>query len=147
MDFAINLNDNGQPQISLETADMLLNAVLLSLHIRRGSWFLNPNFGSRLHEVRTLPDSEIALAQEYATESLQWLRQIKRARDIDAEVTPAGDGWLDIEVVIDGAIINTKHKGSLTPVIIPPIPPPPIFTFKYIDEALGMERKISEGII
>ena len=79
MDFALTPGPNGQLRMSLDAASDIRNNILLSLHVKRGSFFLDKEFGSRLYEIQSLSLSDIALAQQYATECLAWLIKIGRA--------------------------------------------------------------------
>lgn len=82
MDFAIALQD-GRPVMTMDQADTIFNNVYLSLTVRRGSWFQNPSFGSRLYLLtKNVPRAE-ALAEEYAREALQWLLDTGKATRID----------------------------------------------------------------
>ncbi|MFH1028478.1 MAG: phage GP46 family protein [Pseudomonadota bacterium] len=86
MDFAIDLTD-GFPGMTYEPAETIMNNVYLSLMIERGSLFVNPEFGSRLHLLRrakNTANTEI-LAREYCREALQWLLDSGRATDIQIE--------------------------------------------------------------
>lgn len=82
MDFAIVLQD-GRPVMTLAAADTIFNNVYLSLTVRRGSWFQNPAFGSRLHLLSKNVPRAAALAEDYAREALQWLLDTGKATRID----------------------------------------------------------------
>lgn len=82
MDFTIVLQD-GRPAMTLEKAPNIFNNVYLSLTVQRGSWFQNPQFGSRLHLLKKNLPRAAALAEEYAREALQWLLDTGRATRID----------------------------------------------------------------
>lgn len=60
-----------------------MNNIYLSLMIRKGSFFVNPNFGSRLHLLKKNTERTEALAVEYCKEALQWLIDVGRASKID----------------------------------------------------------------
>jgi phage gp46-like protein len=100
VDFSLILDSDGRPQASLGSADELHNAILLSLHVRRGSFFLNPDFGSRLHEIHTLSDSDIALARQYVVECLEWLKTINRVSNIDVSAMSVRGGKLNLVIVL-----------------------------------------------
>lgn len=63
----------------------LMNNIYLSLTVRRGTFFQNQDFGSRLHLLQRAKNTEqtAALAAEYCKESLQWLIDSARATKID----------------------------------------------------------------
>jgi len=83
MDFAIVINDGGQPEMSFDQATNIFNNIYLSLKVRRGSWFFDPQFGSRLHLLKKNTPRAASLAEEYAREALQWLLDTGRATEID----------------------------------------------------------------
>lgn len=106
MDFGLILDDGNRPQATLAKQNPLINAVLLSLHIRKGAWFLMPGFGSRLHEIKTIADPDAGLARQYVAESLQWLIDTKKARSIEVTVTPLRGGRMAIKIFIDGDVVD-----------------------------------------
>lgn len=107
MDFAIEIDGNGRPQAQIkpsdplqEQPDALQNAVLLSIHIRRGAWFFNPEFGSRLHEIVTLTDGDVALARQYAAECLAWIQSIGWVSGINVEAARVSGGRLNLRITL-----------------------------------------------
>lgn len=89
MDFAIEIATDGSATGTM-TFDKgsdgnLRNNIYLSLVIKRGSWFQNPAFGSRLHLLQRAKNSEqtAALAEEYCKEALHWLIDTGRAKKIE----------------------------------------------------------------
>ncbi len=84
MDFNINIGTNGQGTMTFDTATTIMNNVWLSLMIDKGSWFFNPDFGSRLYLLKRAKNTEhtAALAREYCKEALQWLLDTGRAVEI-----------------------------------------------------------------
>jgi len=86
MDFAINIdNQTGTGQMTFEKATTIMNNIYLSLMIRRGSFFADPAFGSRLHllEREKNTDRTAQLAVGYAKEALQWLIDTGKATAVD----------------------------------------------------------------
>ena len=86
MDFKIDIEQGtGNGAMTFNKADNIMNNVYLSLMIRRGSFFQNPDFGSRLHLLKRAKNTErtAALAEEYCKEALQWLLNIGRATKIN----------------------------------------------------------------
>jgi len=103
MDFALTLTADNRPQADVgRAADPLLNAVLLSLHIKRGSWFFNPDFGSRLDEIKTTSNTDLALARQYVEDSLQWLIGAGLASKIEVRATAQRGGRLNFFITLDG---------------------------------------------
>ncbi len=86
MDFTILTDDDATVgRMTFDPAGDIMNNVYLSLVVRRGSWFQNPGFGSRLHLLERAKNTEktASLAEEYCREALQWLIDTGRARRID----------------------------------------------------------------
>lgn len=86
MDFQIT-TENGLGEMTFTKADSVLNNIYLSLEVEKGSFFQNPEFGSRLNILKRekLTDRTISLAKEYVKESLQWLLDIGRVTQIETE--------------------------------------------------------------
>lgn len=86
MDYAITIDSaTGMGQMIFDKSETILNNLFLSLTVRRGSFFQNPDFGSRLHllhRAKNTPRTE-ALAVEYCKEALQWLIDAGRLSKID----------------------------------------------------------------
>ena len=84
MDFALAMN-NGLPEMTPDQAETIFNNVYLSLMIRKGAWWFNPEFGSNLHlllRAKNTPHTA-ALARDYCREALAWLITMGRATRID----------------------------------------------------------------
>lgn len=83
MDFAI-VQNNGLLEMTFVKAGDISNNILLSLGIQRGSWFQNPEFGSRLHLLRKAKNTTLTerLARDYCREALQWLLDTGKATNI-----------------------------------------------------------------
>lgn len=84
MDFKI-LTEDAVGQMTFDKSDSIMNNVFLSLMIEKGSFFQNPDFGSRLHLLKRAKNTEktAALAEEYCKEALQWLIDTGRAKKIE----------------------------------------------------------------
>ena len=85
MDFKILTDEDAMGQMTFDPAEDIMNNVFLSLMVKRGSWFQNPDFGSRLHLLQRAKNTEktAALAEEYCKEALRWLIDTGRATRID----------------------------------------------------------------
>lgn len=73
--YYVSLNDPTAPLLTDQAGSDLVNLIFFSLAIRKGSWFQNPELGSRLHLLRKekcLPRTE-QLLKDYVAEALQWL--------------------------------------------------------------------------
>ena len=80
---------------SVSGSAALLNEILFRLSVRRGSFPLLPDLGSRLHLLRQeKPSQRTALARQYAAEALAELTDVTVT---DALVTPE-EGRLHIRV-------------------------------------------------
>lgn len=87
MDFAIETMA-GRGQMTFTAAETILNNIYLSLMVKKGGWFFNPAFGSRLHELARAKntDQTAELAKEYCREALQWIIDAGRATTIEVDV-------------------------------------------------------------
>ncbi|MDP2166777.1 MAG: phage GP46 family protein [Thermodesulfovibrionales bacterium] len=85
MDFRIDMKD-GLPEMTFEKAGNIGNNIFLSLGIQKGSFFQNPEFGSRLHELKKNTARSAALAKDYTLEALKWLKDTGRAKEIEVSV-------------------------------------------------------------
>ncbi len=114
MDFAIDTSANdGIGQMTFNDAANYMNNVYLSLMTRKGSFFQNPDFGSRLHLLNRskLTPQTVALAADYVREALQWMIDAGRATavDVETEIDTAVTGRLKVRVDVtqnDGQIIT-----------------------------------------
>ena len=85
MDYKINIEPGtGLGIKTFEPVEDITNNIYLSLKIKKGSFFQNPTFGSRLYELDRAKNTAgtAALAEEYAKESLQWLIDTGRALSV-----------------------------------------------------------------
>jgi phage gp46-like protein len=59
MDFKILTDDDATVgQMTFDPAGDIMNNVYLSLVVKRGSWFQNPEFGSRLHLLQRAKNTQ-----------------------------------------------------------------------------------------
>ncbi len=61
----------------------LQTLMYMSLHMRRGAWFLFSIFGCRWHTIKFLDNDGLARAEDYAREALKWLLDIGRLDSLD----------------------------------------------------------------
>jgi phage gp46-like protein len=109
MDLQINVQA-GKSVLTLGKTGSLLNNIILSLSIIRGSWWFNPGFGSRLDQLAREKDTprSAMLAVEYAKEALAWMVETGRAKSVEA-VTSHQEGKLALTVTVttpDGAKVD-----------------------------------------
>jgi phage gp46-like protein len=85
MDFALNIDSRGQAAMTFDKAETIVNNVYLSLMVRKGSFFYDPAFGSRLHELQREKDTAGTprKAEDYCREALQWLLDSGKATKVD----------------------------------------------------------------
>ncbi len=86
MDFALEINNQtGMAAMTYEKADTIMNNIWLSLMVKRGSFFANTEFGSRLHLLQRYKntDATARLAIDYCKEALQWMLDSGKARKIE----------------------------------------------------------------
>lgn len=94
----------------------LANAVYLRLSIPLGSWWAQPDVGSKLHLLRREKDVTRVhkLARQYAEEALLPLTEAAdaRARSIAVETFQEEPGWLLLLITViqaDGITVPFKH--------------------------------------
>lgn len=109
MDFALVTGPNGQLRMSLDGSSDIRNNILLSLYVKRGSFFLDLNFGSRLYEIKSLSEPNVRLAKEYVQQALQWILEIGRADRI-LVVTSSIDDTLKIATTIIKAGVESQFE-------------------------------------
>ena len=85
MDYAIAIDaTNGHGQMTFVKSSTIMNNIYLSLMLRRGSYFADPAFGSRLHLLKRAKDTArtARLAMDYCKEALQWMLDTGRAASV-----------------------------------------------------------------
>lgn len=85
MDFAINTQDGAATMTWAKNTDIRTD-MFTSLTINKGSFVLNPSFGSDLYKIKKITESSLNLAKQYCQEALKWLIQVGRAKTIDVIV-------------------------------------------------------------
>lgn len=86
MDFAISINNRtGTADMTYDQDTTLMNNIYLSLMVRRGSFFADTSFGSRLHLLQRGKNTNrtMRLAIDYTKEALQWLIDAGKARTVE----------------------------------------------------------------
>ena len=114
MDFTIQATGNdGMGEMTFDKVTNYMNNVYLSLMVDKGSFFQNPDFGSRLYLLRRskLTPQTAALAVDYCKEALQWMIDAGRATAVDVitQEDPQVTGRLNVQVDVtqaDGQIIT-----------------------------------------
>jgi phage gp46-like protein len=120
MDFALAMTDSEIADMTYDEATNgnLYNNMYLSLMIPRGSFFQNPDIGSRLHLLKrekNTPRVE-ALAVEYCKEALAWMIDAGRVVSFEYETerdTTQNPGRMKIVITAtkaDGDVVTfTKY--------------------------------------
>ncbi len=85
MDFAIVMN-NGQAEQTFDKAADIFNNVYLSLAIKKGSWWVDPEFGLRDRGRMKNTEQNARLVRQDCLEALQWLLSTGRATAIEVTV-------------------------------------------------------------
>lgn len=86
MDFAITIDSiSGSGQMTFDQATTIMNNIYLSLMVRRGSFFANTSFGSRLYLLERAKDTAQTAQRAigYAKEALQWMIDEGKARSVN----------------------------------------------------------------
>lgn len=84
VDFALSINGS-DGVMTFDPTTTIMNNVYLSLMVEKGSFFQDPEFGSRLHLLKRAKNTEktAALARAYCKEALEWLIRTGRATKIE----------------------------------------------------------------
>lgn len=79
---------NDLPDIEFSLSDSLYNNIWISIHTRRGSRINDPEFGSRLHELKNakLTAGTVNKAKLWVADCLKWIKTIGRVSKILANV-------------------------------------------------------------
>ena len=99
MDFKLQTL-GGSAHLTFEKSTNVFNNLLLSLTVQRGTFFANPEFGSRLHELATMKPNTSnpstatmkntattrALIPEYVREATQWMVDLAKVTRIETVV-------------------------------------------------------------
>ena len=86
MDFQIITDSNGIGQLTFTKNTDIRTDVWLSLMIKKGSWFVNPEFGCELFKIKKVTNSNLMLVKEYCLAALEWLIVTSRASSTDCTV-------------------------------------------------------------
>jgi phage gp46-like protein len=87
MDYAITVDaSNLTGRMSWEPCDSLVNNIFLSLAVRRGAWFHNPDFGLRRRERLKNTEQTGALIRHDYLDALQWLIDTGKAKEVRVAV-------------------------------------------------------------
>lgn len=82
MDYAISIQENGQDVMTFGEARDLSNNIYLSLTVKKGSFFHNPEFGLRQRPRMKNTEATAALIRHDYKEALQWLVDTGRAKSV-----------------------------------------------------------------
>jgi phage gp46-like protein len=109
LDYKI-LIDGADGIMTFRKADTFMNNLYLSLMVNKGSFFQNPDFGSRLYLLSRAKNTVQTpnAAVEYAKEALQWLLDAGRITqlNVDYEMDPENINWL--KLLVDATQANGK---------------------------------------
>jgi phage gp46-like protein len=84
IDFKLSVV-NGRMVMSHEVADSFLNNIILSIYIRKGSFFQANDFGSLLYRIKKITDNNVKLARDYIMAALKWMIDTGRMTDLVVE--------------------------------------------------------------
>jgi phage gp46-like protein len=73
--------------MALTAGDSFINNIYLSLMVDRGTFFQDPEFGSRLYLLKRAKSLEgnARLAKDYCEEALAWMIEAGRAKSFEIE--------------------------------------------------------------
>ncbi|MDN8050312.1 phage GP46 family protein [Burkholderia multivorans] len=89
----------------------LANAVYLRLQTPLGSYWSDPDLGSRLHELQREKDTPRVrkLAIQYAEQALQPLLDDRRATKITVDTADYQPGWIALLIAVTDATGSVQH--------------------------------------
>jgi phage gp46-like protein len=90
----------------------LIDAAALRLRTRRGSWWRDPNLGSRFYLLKKDVARALVLAKQYAEEALQPLVTSKRVAKLTVTATRVAVGSIQIICLLEtsaGATVTVEH--------------------------------------
>ena len=82
MDFSIVEGDNGIVEMTWDKPTDISTNIYLSLNIKKGSIFNNPDFGLDLSDIKKVTDNNIDLIKERLEKALQWLIGVGKAKSV-----------------------------------------------------------------
>lgn len=89
-------------------ADSLLSNIYFSLMIKRGDWWIAPEFGSLFHTLRTFEKNVLQQAERFAKSATKWIIDTGRASKIDFFVRRSIQNQDRLEI----HVLATKKDGS-----------------------------------
>lgn len=107
MDFKLSTTDIGEVKMTYDVVLNTTNNILLSLNTRAGSFFLLPEFGSKLHEVKTTTSQDIQLAKQYTLSALKWMVDTNRIENVSVTANKTKDG---ISIIVNYAEKALKYN-------------------------------------
>lgn len=82
MDFKLITTDAGELKMTQDIALDTRNNVLLSLNIKKGSYFHKPDFGSDLHNIKSTTDNDVQLAKQRAASAIKWMVDAQKISNV-----------------------------------------------------------------
>lgn len=98
MSYNVISDHRGKLQMTFSPSNDMHSNILLSIHAKKGSFFVAPWFGSTLHEIKVLNDDSVSSVPARCIAALQWLIDIGRAKDFNITASAQGD-HLDVKIV------------------------------------------------
>ena len=83
MDYTIDINAAGRPEMSFVKTSGLFNNVFLSLTIKQGAWWQDPSFGLKDRGRQKNTERTASLFRDDIRAALQWLLNSGRAIAVD----------------------------------------------------------------
>jgi phage gp46-like protein len=114
MDFMLQIdNRTGLAAMTADETETIMNNVYLSIMVEQGSFFYDPQFGSKLHLLKREKNTDrtARLAEDYCREALQWL--------LDQGKTTQNDVYAERDLTQN--INRLKLLVQVTPIAGPPV--------------------------
>ncbi len=122
-DFVLDIDDaTGTADMGLESSDSFINNIYLSLMVDQGSFFQDPEFGSRLYLLNRAKSlsANARLAKDYCAEALEWMIDAGRALgfEIETEIEKlSGTDRLNIRILATKANAQTVEFSTFKEIV------------------------------
>jgi phage gp46-like protein len=100
-DYKLYIDETGKLAMSYERGDSFVNNILLSVFIKKGSFFAVPWLGSLLHTIKKITSDSVLLAKSYVETALKWMVDCGRVTNL-VVITEVNDAGNAIAIMVTG---------------------------------------------
>lgn len=100
-DFALNIEQTtGRGTLNLrKVCDNIINNLYLSIMVKKGRFFFNPDFGLRDLSRHKCTSKTALLVKDYIEDALAWLKDIGRVKSIEVYTERAEPSRINAHVI------------------------------------------------